>query len=185
MKKTFIIFGLFLVIQLFHSCEKIYMPSWAHFDGVYLLDYARCFNKKIIEYEEKYSKDSFSKYNITGKWKLLVDVSTGEAIDYSCKSITYSFDENGKVEIQSNVKEITSGNFRYEYVEDPYCPTCLGLDIGPNLIIGDSMYFCQVTISLLTVNSVKYYEYYEENSDTVIFKRRGDVVKVFYRNNLF
>ncbi|MDR2232780.1 MAG: lipocalin-like domain-containing protein [Tannerella sp.] len=178
------IFVLFVFLFFLTACEKIEIPSWAADD--YLIHDLSCFDTKIKRVDIPYTSDNPHE-NIVGKWQLLVDTGTGDKIDYSCNSIFYNFNENGMVTIQSDVKEISNSTFRYNYHSDPFCPSCLPTpnDVQPNLVIGDSMYYCQVAMSKLTIYSVLY-DYpslYDEPSlnEDVALRRRGEVVYVLFR----
>ena len=112
--------------------------------------------------------------DITGKWKLILDLSKGDTIDYSCNTILYLFSENGILTIESDVEEFPSGEFMYSF-NDPYYPFKFNQEppsVYHNLEIGDYVRYCQAAGACL---STLFVESGEDGRST----DRYD--KIFYR----
>jgi hypothetical protein len=165
----------------FSGCEK---EKWEISGWSYAaryssqLNHLKCENAKISANEE--DSGIGSTYNIVGVWKLLLDISTGDAEDRSCNSVIYAFHADSTVTIVSDLKEIPSGTFKYEYYSDPFCPLCdPPLNTPPNLIIGENEYYCQVVQSWLTTFFVKYRDVDGEEKT----RARGEMEKIFHKIN--
>ena len=152
--------------------EELHVPLWSHVNKYIstIMD-LKCFGEKIRVDDEDYSPKKEG--TINGRWQLLVDFSTGDTIDYSCESIIYTFETNGKVTINSSVKDILSGTFEYDYYPDPFCPHCDPTNPRPNLVIGDNMYYCQVAPSWFI--TFTFIDYGDRG------KARGDCERIFQR----
>jgi hypothetical protein len=182
MKKLEKVFCAVILLLLLPGCEnkmeiKTGMPQWS-MARQYLpaLHQLKCLDAKISIDENDDWSDWMLKENITGTWKLLLDFNAGSTIDYSCKSITYTFDANGMVTIESNVKEIPGGRFEYENYEDPFNAFGYpGNFSKPNLVIGENESYCQIADPWMVTFSVKYYG---ENS-----RFRGEAERIFYKIN--
>ena len=152
--------------------EELHVPLWSHvYRYIPTIQDLKCLDAKIIGDDEDYSREKEG--TINGTWQLLVDFSTGDTIDYSCESIIYTFETNGKVTINSSVKDILSGTFEYDYYPDPFCPHCDPTNPRPNLVIGDNTYYCQVAPSWFITSTVV--DYGDEG------RNRGDFERIFQR----
>jgi hypothetical protein len=167
MKKILKVLCITVLLQPFAGCEKYMegrkmgMPQWSYArQYLPLLRNLSCQRASIVvDDDSEWTLDKLRlKGIITGRWKLLLDFSAGNTIDYSCKSVIYTFDADSTVMIESNVKEIPGGQFEYDYRSDPFCHVCLpGPDgVRPNLIIGENKSFCQVAEPWLIVFAVDY-----------------------------
>jgi hypothetical protein len=185
-KKTAKIFCAIVLLQAFAGCEREKMELTGLSHAIHylsVLENLNCLPAKIklAGLKDDYNLDDlWEDSKIEGTWKLLADVSTGDTIDYSCKSVTYTFHSNGTVTIKSNVEEIPGGEFEYNYYSDPYCFLCLPLYPRPNLVIGESENYCQVLRSWLTTFSVIWKL---NQGDTVPGKGRGEVERIYYKIN--
>ena len=100
-------------------------------------------------------------YNsIEGNWKLILDFGKGDTIDYSCNAVTYNFNKNGVVTIESDVVEIRGGEYNYIFNEPYIYPLTYSTPLiaasYPNLIIDGHEFYCQaagVFLSTLFVES--------------------------------
>jgi hypothetical protein len=79
-------------------------------------------------------------HDITGKWKLMLDINESDTIDRSCENIVYHFKEDGMLAVSGSAEK----DVEYEVIAFPFCPTCLPLDPQPNLSMGNTKVFCQV-----------------------------------------
>jgi hypothetical protein len=177
MKKLFRIFPLTILFLALAGCEKWEIPVWSHavkFRS--LLSRLKCEDARIVQKDEEWKLDEESERSIVGTWKLLLDFSAGDTIDRSCTSAYYTFHADGTVTIESDIKEIQSGTFTYEYYPD--CLPCLpSPEVRPNLTIGETEYFCQVAPSWL----VTFFVTYREDVDGEIRTVSGDFEKVFHK----
>jgi hypothetical protein len=169
-----------LVFLFLIGCEKTEIPSLSHAAKYMpLLQHLKCqpanFSVKEMSSDELLLQ-WMEEDDITGTWQLLLDFSAGDTVDYSCATITYSFNANGTVRVESNVKEWLNGQFEYSYYSDPFCPLCLPEpNVKPNLIIGENRHYCQVVKSWLTVFSCV-----ELGEDR---RNRGEVERILYKIN--
>jgi hypothetical protein len=121
--------GIVLIMILFLSCGKdeIYTRDLLLAEFAPFINNLRCNDVKIVAHSTK-APNSGGK-EIVGTWKLWLDCSTGDTIDYSCKknsalyhfeatkiSEIYFFSSEGTLTIDSYVKEIPKGTFEYTYI---------------------------------------------------------------------
>jgi hypothetical protein len=174
MKKIIKVLCITVLLQSFAGCEKYNEKTEDIMEGrkmnisgwnyavtyLPLLRNLSCQPARITTDEEEWSDEKYRlKSDITGRWKLLLDFSTGDTIDYSCKSVIYTFDADGTVMIESNAKEIPGGQFVYDFSMDPFYPYGPAIDIFsaiPNLLIGENKFFCQVIQPWFTIFAVNY-----------------------------
>ena len=116
------------------------------------------------------------------KWKLILDISGNDTIDYSCNSIIYHFQDDGIVTVTSDVKEVINGDFTYNFHE-PDRDFCILVDScycvpyeEYNFAIGENSYYCTAIRKIL---SMLYLEYTTENNFTITTTFRKE--KLFYK----
>jgi hypothetical protein len=182
-KKTAKIFCMVVLLQAFARCESEKIELSEMSDAILYLPVLRnlnCLPAKIktVGVKDPYNLDLLEDEKIEGTWKLLVDFSTGDTIDYSCKTVTYSFRSNGTVTIESNAGEILGGEFEYSYNGYPYCLLCDVNHAHPNLVIGESESYGQVIKSWLTTYSV---EWGLNQGDKEPGQVRGEVERIYYK----
>jgi hypothetical protein len=176
--------SLFIVVLLLLSvgCENEKMElSWQSHAGAYLshIQNLKCKSGKIATFNEE---SDWRKDDIVGTWQLLLDFSTGDTIDYSCKSVIYSFKEDSTVTLSSDVPEIPSGQFEYDYYGDPYCPLCKpSASVRANLTIGEEESFCQVVRSWMVTFSVEWGMYQVSDDTWTPGRVRGDTKRIYYK----
>ncbi|MDR2810741.1 MAG: hypothetical protein LBB84_09360 [Tannerellaceae bacterium] len=121
--KKFLLIALFCVTVT--GCEYWEIPVWSHVIKFRSqLNQLKCEDAIASMKEEEWDLAKESEASIVGTWKLLLDFSAGDTVDRSCTSAYYTFHADGTVEIESEIEEIASGTFAYEYYTDPYCPWC-------------------------------------------------------------
>jgi hypothetical protein len=149
---------------LFTPISPNMMPTWSY-AGAYVkfLNQLKCHGDSITLYNEGVGQyviyDDTSAVKITGTWKLLVYFSQEDTIDYSCKSVFYSFENNGKVTIHSDASNIQSKKCEFYYTTDPFmmgCPNEESAYPPPNLIIEKDSIFCQVARDWLVLRNLEY-----------------------------
>jgi hypothetical protein len=86
--------------------------------------------------------------DITGKWKLVLEINENDTLDRSCEEIVYHFKKDQTLTVSSNTEEKDAV---YEYSPYPLCPVCLPRDPKPNLKMGDATIYCEVLISKMIV----------------------------------
>jgi hypothetical protein len=155
--------------------------SEARYD-IALLNQLECLETPITLREEFYGGRGD---RIVGTWKLLLDFSTGDTVDYSCKSVLYTFDHasHGILSISSDADEIPSTDIDFDYGESPdaYYSKCRNDNANdyeeipnnpksllrsgcppplPNLVIsGYKNHYCQIAWSWMVISyPVKYGE---------------------------
>lgn len=143
MKKKIIIITLLIISCVFSGCkndeEDLEMPYWLIVNQYLpIMQELKCPPK---------SYDVSSKvYSIEGRWKLFMDINGGDAIDYSCNSISYLF-KNGILTVESDVKGIPEGEFKYIYYpfHNPSPETSLPPQEGfsSHYVINDEIFRCQ------------------------------------------
>ena len=167
--------------------KKIELPTQSSaYKYLSRLNRLRCPSGKISTYDDEFA---WEKDDIVGTWKLLLDFNyfTGDTVDYSCKSVIYSFKADGTVTVSSNVKEIQDGQFGYDYYSDPFCPVCIPpFSPRPNLVIGSDNAYCEVVCSWLTEYFYQYAVHdpkndTDMNEDTL--RLRSDVKRIYYKIN--
>jgi hypothetical protein len=174
------ILSLMALFFFFSGCEKWEMPHWSYAVKYSSeLSHLKCGGAGISVEKEKYGIRSDNE--IIGVWKLLLDLSTGDAADRSCNSVIYTFYADGTVLIESGIKEIPGGTFEYEYFySDPFCSTCDIINPIPNLVIGENKYYCQIAQSWLTTIFVNYSIDKETGKEAPTY---GEVEKIFHKVN--
>jgi hypothetical protein len=97
--------------------------------------------------------------NIVGTWKLLIQFDyhpeSGEPCptDYSCRSVLYVFDADTTLTLISDTTAIPSGKFKYAFSGNIFC---VGIDLIPELSIGEEGIFCLVADQMMKTTAVNY-----------------------------
>ena len=133
------------------------IPAWSNVIAyMTLLNQQKCMDNITVLNEEYTLEVARRESSIIGTWKLLLDFSTGDTINYTCDNVLYAFGADSTVKVTSNVNAIKSGTFKYDYYLDPYCPLCDIINPRPNLVTGNEEYYCQIARSWMILYAVEY-----------------------------
>ncbi|MDR2139243.1 MAG: hypothetical protein LBP50_06825 [Tannerella sp.] len=75
-------------------------------------------------------------YDITGKWKLMMEISGNDTVDRSCEEIVYHFKADGTLSVAGSTEDV---DYAFEAIS--LCPSCDPAP-RPNLRMGDTEVFC-------------------------------------------
>jgi hypothetical protein len=155
--------------------DTVSVPEWSEFwwaDYTSLNANMECLNLAFRQSENGEDSEMYFG-NIVGTWKLLIQFDprpypeASYPTDYSCRSVLYVFDADTTLTVISDTTAIPYGKFKYAFIGNSLC---VGIDLIPELRIGEEGVFCLVAdqmmrtdaVSYMYVDGIKYIESYGE-----------------------